>query len=118
LSRPDLQADLRALLEVAEQEQILSLSVLFGFAWGIEYRDYEYFDIGPSEILAEVSEAERREVGMLGNDDLVIRDRGEQWEVLYCHEADIHLDYNATCRVVEACLSRWSTMGWVEREAK
>jgi hypothetical protein len=60
----------------------------FGYDWG----DWQYETVEVANLRSRVKEAEARESGWLGNDDLFVRVENVV-EIQYCHHADIHLTY-------------------------
>jgi hypothetical protein len=74
--------------------------LLFGFAWGNEYKEWTPFEVNIDSIQEEISIAEKKSDGRFGSDDFHIFCLSIPIEILFCHEGDIHLRYNESNAVL------------------
>ena len=84
--------ELRSLLERIVQLGVDSseenVRLLFGFAWGNFYGDWNEIVCNWSEVIAHVDVVEAEEHGSLGTDDLYIYIGEDEFQ--FCHHGDIH----------------------------
>ena len=76
------------ILACLSRHGVTTVSVMFGYDWG----EWEYETVELASLRSRVKEAEARELGWLGTDDLFIKVENVV-EIQYCHHADIHLRY-------------------------
>lgn len=112
LSRSQVKQDMEALVDRCARLGVEQVQVLFGFAWGADYRDWQTVTMPPSELPQEVQAAEAATHGALGADDLWIESRGA-WRVQYCHEGDIHISYSGPSPFVQDSIESWRAKGWL-----
>ena len=94
LSNEDLRSTLKQLLDIMAKLSTEEVDIMFGFAWGLEYKDWTPFRVQTSAVLMEIQKAEELKVGSLGHDDFHLIFDDLQTEIIICHESDIHLNYN------------------------
>ena len=104
LSDLDYRLLLEEIIEIIKHNKILSVELLFGFAWGNEYKNWVPFHVNIDSIQEEILTAERQSDGQFGEDDLHIFCSSIRIEILFCHEKDIHLRYNDSNEVVKDIL--------------
>lgn len=104
--------DLRGLIQRLEKYDIGSIEVLFGFAWGNYFLNWQPLNISPRSLEKEIRKAEEQEAGELGDHDLFITVKEFDLHIQYCHESDIHLSYNETNIFVEETVNSWENSSW------
>ncbi|GAB4093023.1 hypothetical protein GCM10028786_19500 [Flaviaesturariibacter terrae] len=104
--------ELTFIIELLRSYNIKTVDLLFGWPWGNEYGGWTPFQIGLDEILTKISEAEASGAGTFKEDDLSIIADKPQIELLFCHEYDLHLDFNDENTIVAAILDHWRTCGY------
>ena len=87
--------------------------MLFGWAWGNEYRDWTTFVIQIDSIVKEITIAENLGVGRFGHDDLFLTSSVFSTEILFCHETDIHLRYIDENALVNDILKLWKVKNYL-----
>ncbi len=91
--------------------------MLFGWAWGNDYYlsdEWQSEQIALAELSAKVREVESSGIGGFGADDLFVEING--YEFTFCHESDIHLEYEVGSEITEALWERWSKKGYSPAE--
>lgn len=91
------------------------MRVVFGFAWGIEIYEHDWFELEltGSELRDRVATAEAAGLGRIGSDDLYITLPELGVERQYCHEADIHVTAaDSRHPYVESERQSWLDKGW------
>lgn len=111
------QEALADLINVLEKHDVKEVELLFGFAWGNDYKDWTPFTVKTFQIEQEINHAESLEVGKFSNDDLYIRVAYFATEFLFCHESDIHLRYNDPNDLTEDVLRLWRKQGIIHPES-
>ena len=117
LSGQQLRDELRYFVQFYSAKGIVSCSVLFGHAWGINYyptKDWLEEDVHLSNLLAKVEQVEASGLGRLGTDDLFLKLQG--LEFLFCNDSDIHLIFSASHPDVEYFFQRWKQLGFKPAE--
>jgi hypothetical protein len=114
LSRKDLRHELIKIIALLTKNNITSVEILFGVAWGNVYKDWTPFVVKESEINNEIEKAEKLEVGSIGRDDFYIMLPHLETEILICHECDIHLSYNNSNTLVENVINEWKASGIIQ----
>ena len=98
---------LSEIIEILKNNDIHEVEILFGVAWGNEYKDWTPFKVDVEEIVNEIKEAEKMNVGRFSHDDFFIMVSEIEVEILFCHECDMHLSFNDQNRVVSAIINEW-----------
>ncbi|MBX7153029.1 hypothetical protein K1X84_15485 [bacterium] len=107
LNQLELRFELTRLIQVLCKNRIMKIELLFGFAWGNEYRDWEALEISPNDISTEIEKAELTKLGALGKDDVFITIESLETQVVFCHESDIHISFNITNDLVSEIRNIW-----------
>jgi hypothetical protein len=84
---------------------------LFGTFWGNDYGDWTAVSVKLTEIAKEISMAESVSTGSFEEDDFFVIINELKTEILFCHEYDIHLEYNEENNVT-AVLEHWNIVGY------
>lgn len=79
--------------------------MLFGFAWGNYYKNWTPFKVSIESIITEIDKAEKSEAGDFFNDDIFFY--LPDCEILFCHEYDIHLEFDQRNVTVNAIFEAW-----------
>lgn len=115
LDRGDLWFDLRENVILFKQLGVTQPLVLFGFSWGKQIYDGPWTEqpISVDQLTHQVLEAEEKQFGKLGDDNLYIRVPEMDIRVQYSHETDIHLSYSDENIFVQNVLARWLERQWL-----
>lgn len=93
--------------------------VLFGFAWGNDYypgNEWDHVNIPLAKLVEEVERVESLGWGRVGADDLFVTLDELAVELRFCHEADLHLTFQAGAELGEFYFERWSALGFKPSE--
>ena len=114
LSVDDLRSDLKKNISFIKKLGVSRILVLFGFSWGkyIYSGEWEDIEVSVDEIQKMINDAEKKEYGKLGDDNLYITIPEFIARLHYSYETDIHLSYSEKNRFVERVIKRWSSNGW------
>ncbi|MBN2061992.1 MAG: hypothetical protein JW882_16405 [Deltaproteobacteria bacterium] len=114
ISVKDLKTDLKKNISLIRKLGVSKLFVLFGFSWGRHIYDGEWKEIEVSvdEMQKMINDAEKKEYGKLGDDNLYITIPEFIARLHYSYETDIHLSYSEKNQFVDIVLKRWSSNGW------
>jgi hypothetical protein len=114
LSVGDLRSDLKKNISLIKKLGVSRILVLFGFSWGKNIYNGEWQDIEVSvdEVQEMINDAEKKEYGKIGDDNLYITIPEFIARLHYSYETDIHLSYSEKNGFVEKVLKRWSSKGW------
>ena len=107
LSLSEYKNAINKIIAMLRNNGIQEVEILFGFAWGNEYNNWNSMPIRTDSILSEIVKAESMGVGELGRDDFYITCTNLQTEILFCHETDVHLRYTHLNQPVEDILNLW-----------
>jgi hypothetical protein len=118
LSRQECKDSLDEIVTIFKSRQDLKIEMMFGFAWGNEYKDWTPFFVSPDEIVTEIDKAEKSGTGSFYNDDTFLFLEESRCEIRFCHDYDIHLDFEEHNQVVDAILKAWKNRKiiWEEKE--
>lgn len=83
---------------------IAQVKVLFGFAWGNQFFDWQPQRMSILQLNRAVQEGETKRFGKIGNDDLILSLESDNSEILLCHEGDIHIYFDQVTPFIEAIL--------------
>ena len=61
LSRQECKNCLDEIIEILKTRKVLEIEMMFGFAWGNEYKEWTPFIVSPDEITIEIDKAEKSE---------------------------------------------------------
>jgi hypothetical protein len=109
LSKDDYNANFKEIIQIIDKDQDREVEILFGVAWGNEYKDWTPFKVPVYLVEKEIHLAEQLKVGKFGGDDFYITINELQTQILFCHEMDIHLRYNKGNPIIQEVLQRWET---------
>jgi hypothetical protein len=108
LSKVAFKTEFDSIINLLGRNHIDQVEILFGYAWGNEYRDWIPFEIKLADIVAEIDKPQMQNLGQLGRDDFYIILPKLEMAFLFCHERDIHLLYNFHHTIVSAVTDRWN----------
>ncbi len=92
-------------------------SVLFGWSWGNEYYptgEWQSEKIELEKLSTKVQEVEDSGIGRFGDNDLFVEVEGLLFT--FCHESDVHMEYEVGSEITEILLKRWSKLGYSPTE--
>ena len=93
LSKEQIRLAFQQVLQIGERESDnRTIRVLFGFAWGNEYNDWNEITIAWSDVNELVKKVEGENYGSIGSDDFFLYIEDD--EIQFCHESDIHFPNN------------------------
>ena len=117
LSVEDLWSDLRSNIQLLTKMQITRVNCLFGYSWGNLIYSGHWHDIpiALNEIEDLILRYQRKEYGLLGDDNLYISVPDLEVQLSYTYETDIHLAYASINRFVEQVKNRWDSDQWLAR---
>jgi hypothetical protein len=112
----EYKSSLDEIVAILKYHNEIEVEMLFGCAWGNEYKDWTPFIISSEFIMNEIDKAEKTGTGSFYDDDtfLYLDDIGT--EILFCHEHDIHLSYNETNELVTNILDAWEAKGIIQEK--
>ena len=110
LSKEQYTEEFNFLFYLLKQDGIESVPVLFGFAWGNEYGNWSPIEIQPDDIWKKIEEAEDITGAEFFEHDLFINASNGEYEILFCHEHDIHIKYNKMIPIIDDLLKRWNEL--------
>jgi hypothetical protein len=115
LDAADLWHDLHETIRLTEQLGLRDLRLFFGFAWGKQIYEGRWVEIAtsPEQVEPRIADAERRQYGRLGDDNVYIRMPEIDVRVEYSYETVIHLSYAQDNAFVKATLNRWRSSQWL-----
>jgi hypothetical protein len=88
LTDTEVRSSFDWILACLSRHGVTTVSVTFGYDWG----DWQHETVELAGVRSRVEDAEARQLGSLGTDDLYIEVEGVV-QIQYCHHADIHLTY-------------------------
>ncbi len=113
LTPEELRTEFEFCIRYLQEVGYVRASVLFGWAWGNEYystNEWQAEQIELEKLSAKVREIEDSGVGKLGDDDLFVEIKGHVF--IFCHESDVHVEYEVGSEITEALWQRWSKLGY------
>jgi hypothetical protein len=93
---------------------VFQIEMMFGFAWGNEYKGWTPFIVSADEIAIEIDKAEQSGTGSFYNDDTFFYLGELNCEILFCHEYDIHLEFDKPNEVVNDIIKGWRTRNLIQ----
>ena len=109
LSRQEYKNCLDEIIHILRSHYVLQIEMMFGFAWGNEYKDWTPFVVATDQIAIEINKAEQSGTGSFYNDDTFFYLGESNGEILFCHEYDIHLEFDEPNEVVNDIIKGWRT---------
>jgi hypothetical protein len=107
LSKEEYKACFEEIIQILTSNQHKKVDILFGVAWGNEYKDWTPFSVPVYNIAHEITVAEQLNVGRFGEDDFYLILTSIKTEILFCHEMDIHLRYQQKNPITETIVESW-----------
>lgn len=102
-----LRSFLDHVINMLEKFKIKRVNISFRYAWGNLIHNWEYFEIESNNIKPEIDKAEKKELGILGDDDLFIHIEKYAAELQFCHHSDLHLSFPDENDFVKGILGFW-----------
>ncbi len=115
LDAADLWADLRENLRLIQQMGINEVYLFFGYSWGKHVYAEQWVEIPvhPAQVEQRIIDAEHKQYGSVGDDNLYVRIPDIEVRVEYTYETDIHISYAEENSFVKTVLERWRANGWM-----
>jgi hypothetical protein len=82
------------ILDFFKDNKVIEVEIMFGWTWGNEYKNWTPFTIAIEGVVDEIDKANKSGSGSFYDDDMVFYLNNIGIEILFCHEHDIHLNYN------------------------
>ncbi len=109
LNEDEFRNQYNLILKILASSYPSDLTLFFGFAWGDAFNNRQVVAENIYSLRKHVQEAEDNSAGKLGADNLhIIWENGKK-EIIFCHESDIHLLYNAESDIIKAILNNWNS---------
>ena len=121
IGEPLLRAELEFVLRYLAESQHENCDVLFGYAWGNDYYPtsrWDYVAMPVANVMEEVVRVESLGMGRLGENDLFIRLPRLPIEFRFCHESDLHLEFEETNEILRAMSIRWEALGYMPKPSE
>lgn len=124
ITTKQLKEELSFMVEYFSKKGIEKCTILFGYAWGIEYypgNDWPDEEIELKNIISKVSEIESSGIGGLGKDDFFVKLSGLEFR--FCNDSDVHIYFSEPSDDIEFYYSRWKELGykpaeWIKNKEK
>jgi hypothetical protein len=109
LNEHEFRNQYNLILEMLASAYPNDLALFFGFAWGDAFNNLQASPENIRSLSALVQEAEGLSAGKIGADNLHISWDNGKTEIIFCHESDIHLLYNAETEIIRAIFDNWNS---------
>ena len=93
------------IVDVLKNNGVIEVEMLYGWSWG----SWETFYCDITEVKNEIKKQETLTGGFFGENDVHVRVDALETEITFCHECDIHIEFNTINRVVTEILHHWNT---------
>lgn len=104
----DYEDCLHEILDILKSNNVFEVEMLFGWAWGNEYKNWTLFITKVEGVPGEIDYANKYGRGSFYDDDTIFFLTDINTEILFCHEHDIHLSYNEANPIVHSILDAWN----------
>jgi len=94
-------------ISVLKDNKVSDIEMYFGFSWG----SWESFYSNVLEIKSEIKKQEQITGDSFGENDVYVVINELETEIVFCHEADIHIEFNRVNKVVSDILNNWNDRG-------
>ena len=109
LNVPEFKTEFDSIIKTLEQNHIDNVEILFGWAWGNDYKNWIPFQIKVSDIVSEIDKPQKQSLGQFRHDDIFITLTEWEIEFLFCHESDIHLSFNDANEITASIIDTWNS---------
>lgn len=109
LNEFEFKTEFDCIIKTLEQNHVGEVEILFGWAWGNDYKDWIPFPTKVTNIVSEIDKPQKQNLEQLGNDDIFITLPKLKIEFLFCHERDIHLSFNNANEIVSSVIGSWES---------
>jgi len=106
--------NLKVILNILTKNNINEIDLLFGCGWGNEYKDWTPYNVLTEEVESEINLAEKKQVGKFGDDDLYIIIDELQTVIMFCHEMDIHMEFNSENKIIKEIINYWELENYIK----
>ncbi len=101
-----LREFLEFFLDLCEKQNILELSLLYGFAWGNEIYNWQERLVKTGDVIPDIKNVEEITDGAFGEDDLSFRIPGKDITLKFCHHSDIHFTFEKNDPLASECFRK------------
>ena len=117
LSKEQFWDEFRHFVAYFRDKGVSECSVLFGFAWGIEYypgNEWVSETLPLEDLEAKIQELERRGFGEFGHNDVFIELADVEFR--FCNDTDVHIGFERHKPMIEDFYARWEALGYYPAE--
>jgi len=100
----DFLKEVDRVVEILKKNDVDEIEVSYGWSWG----DWEPFNTTIAELNNDIRRQEIKTGDKFGDNDVYICIYQHDIEILFCHEADIHMEFNLASHVVTEILNSWN----------
>lgn len=90
------------------KNNVIAVEMFFGWLWDNEW---ESFTANVPDIMYHIRRHEQKTGSHFGENDVYINLRELETQIVFCHEADLHIEFNNSNPLVRDILTIWETAG-------
>ncbi len=99
--------EVEIVIDFLKKHNVGQLEMFYGWSWG----DWETFNSTANEIMSEIEKQEQRSKKKFGGNDVYIVIPKLDTQILFCHEEDIHIEFNQINGFVSDIVNTWKSKG-------
>ncbi len=115
-NNPDLNKDLAEVIKICQNHNITETFLSFGYKWDVVKQIKNHYMISLNQITSEVEKYEACNFGMLSKDELFLYFSDLGFDVHYCHNGDIHINFDTINPIIQDILNNWDKKGWAYKK--
>lgn len=109
---PALKKDLAEVIDICQNHNISETFLSFGYRWDTVKQIRNHYVIPLDRIMSEVEKYEDCKFGMLCKDELILGFSEMGFNVQYCYQGDININFDTINPVIQDILKNWDKKGW------
>ena len=107
-----LKKDLGEVIDICQNHNISETFLSFGYQWDVVKQVRNHYMISLDQIMSEVEKYEECNFGMLGKDELTLKFSDLEFDVQYCYQGDVHINFDTINPIILDILKNWDKKGW------
>ena len=109
MRKDQFMSELKSIIEILRSNDVFSVKIWYGFAWG----NWDELNLNITEIENSLKEQQQKTGEDFPGNDTYLNIPALETEITFCHESDIHIEFQELTKVVSDILQNWDAKGIV-----
>ncbi|MCD6010483.1 MAG: hypothetical protein K0Q79_345 [Flavipsychrobacter sp.] len=105
LHKRGFRAEVKEVIATLKRHNIIHVNLMYGWSWG----DWTPFESLVNDVLINIDKQRQKTGDRFPGNDVYIDISNLEVQIIFCHEHDIHLQFNRVDKFILEIISRWGT---------